>query len=81
VPAFPRRPLNPFLWRSVDQQSQTTKHALQLIGGWPYYAQFYNALHAEKIAASPLTIERLERVADAVGFPRDQIFLDEAVSR
>jgi len=75
VPAAPRRPLNPLLLRRVEK-SQQSKHGLQQISGWPYYTQFFDTLHAEKVAATPLTVQRLERVADAVGFPRDEIFLD-----
>lgn len=72
----PIRPLNPLLWRRVER-SDKQKARLALIAGWPHYCTFFDTLHAEKVAATPLTITRLQRVADAVGFPRDEIFLDE----
>jgi hypothetical protein len=32
-------------------------------------------------AATPLTVKRLKRVATAIDFPHDEIFLDQEVSR
>ena len=75
IPA-PRRPLNPLLLRRVER-SGLSKTSVADIAGFRYYPDFFNILHAEKIRASPLTILRLERVASAVAFPRDEIFLDE----
>lgn len=76
----PRRPLNPLLLRRVERSGKQ-KAGLAVVGGWPFYCTFFDTLRAEKVAATPLTVRRLERVADAVGFPRDEIFLDEGVSR
>jgi len=78
--ATPRRPLNPLLLRRVDRSGQI-KQRLQLVAGFPNYPEFYETLRADRVPATPLTITRLQRVADAVGFPRDEIFLDEAVAR
>ena len=75
----PSRPLNPFLLRRVESSGQK-KHALALIAGWPYYTSFFDTLHQEKVRATPLTVTRLERLAEAVGFPVAEIFLDEAAS-
>jgi hypothetical protein len=77
-PAAPQRHLNRFLWRRVERSGKQ-KGRLQIVGGWPHYTSFHDVLRAETIVATPLTITRLERVADAIGFPRDEIFLDGAV--
>ena len=75
-PSAPRRPLNPLLLRRVKQCS-TPKTLLAVIAGWPNYTDFYEALRRERIRVTPLVVTRLYRVADAVGFPRDEVFLDE----
>lgn len=76
MPAAPRRPLNPLLLRRLERSNQT-KTRIAAIAGWPHYTDFYNALREDRVRATPLMVARLERVADAVGFPRDEIFLDE----
>ena len=74
--AAPRRPLNPHLLRRVSS-SNINRHVIARAAGWPFYVQFYAALRSERVAATRLTVDRLLRVADLVGFPRDQVFLDE----
>lgn len=74
--AAPRRPLNPFLLAAV-RRSGHNKSILALAAGFPYYATFWELLRSEKISATPLTVLRLQRLADLLGFPREQIFLDE----
>jgi hypothetical protein len=76
-PAASRRPLNPLLLRRVERSGKK-KSLIALAAGWPHYTDFYEALREEKIRATPRTVERLERVAAAVGLPLDEIFLDEA---
>jgi hypothetical protein len=73
----PFRPINPHLLRRVER-SRFKKSALAAAAGWPHYTTFHDILRAGRIAATPLTVQRLERVADAVGLPRDEIFLDGA---
>ena len=73
----PRRPLNPLLLRRVDR-SDTPKQVLMLVAGFPNYPEFYETLRQTTVPATPLLVLRLQRIADAVGFPRDEIFLDEA---
>ncbi len=75
----PRRPLNPLLRRRVERSGQKLT-SLAAHGGWTQYPSLYSILREEKVRATALTIARLERVADAVGFPKDEIFLD-GVSR
>lgn len=72
----PCRPLNPLLLRQVERSGKK-KSSIASGAGWPHYTDFYEALREEKIRATPRTVERLQRVADAVGFPREDIFLDE----
>ena len=73
--AAPFRALNPFFSRRIDR-SGIKKTALRVVGGWPYETSFYDVLRAGLVAATPLNVARLERVADAIGFPREEIFLD-----
>lgn len=73
--AAPRRRLNPRLLRRVSS-SNINKNVIARAAGWPFYVQFYAALRSERVAATPLTVERLMRVADLVGFERDEVFLD-----
>jgi hypothetical protein len=72
----PRRRLNPFLLREVAR-SNINKNVIARDAGWPHYVQFYLALRSETIVATEKTTKRLMRVADLVGFRRDQVFLDE----
>jgi hypothetical protein len=69
------RPLNPALLPRI-QQSGKSQTRLQIVGGWPYYTTYHDLLRAGRISATPLTVQRLTRVAQAVDFPVDQIFLD-----
>lgn len=73
----PRRPLNPHLRRCV-RRSGTSSVRLATVAGFSHKQALYFVLREERISATPLTVARLERIADAVGFPRDEIFLDEA---
>ncbi len=72
---YPRRSLSPFLWRAVER-SKKSKTGLAISAGFPQYITFYNLLRAERIPASPLNLSRLHRVASAVDFPADELFLD-----
>lgn len=72
-----RRRLNPLLLRAVTC-SGLRLHHLALLAGCPYYTTLYELLRADRIPATTLNITRLESLADAVGFPRDDLFLDEA---
>jgi hypothetical protein len=77
--ASPRLPLNPDLLRCVNDSGKT-KQVIALVAGFPNYPEFYETLRQERVPGTPRTIKRLERVAEAVGFPKDEIFLDEARS-
>src|SRR6266849_11086178 len=75
-PRAPRRPLSPILLRRVAA-SNINKKVIAAAAGFPDYSLFYNMLRSEKIVATALTVGRLLQVADLVGFPRDEVFLDE----
>jgi hypothetical protein len=75
VRAAPYRPLNPFFRQRIEQGGKK-KDSLRLIGGWPHYTTFHDIFKAGVCAATPLTVRRLERVADAIAFDRGQIFID-----
>jgi hypothetical protein len=65
------------LLRRVERSGKV-KTRIAFIAGWTHYTDFYETLRAERVRATPLTIERLQRVAACVDFPTDEIFLDEA---
>ena len=75
-PAAPRRPLSPFLLRRVAS-SNINKNVIASAAGFPAYSVFYTLLRTKEVIATPLTVGRLLRVAELVGFPADEIFLDE----
>jgi hypothetical protein len=60
------------------QRSPLRKKIIHEISGWPFYSTFFDALHSERITATPLVVSRLQRVARAVGHPPNEVFLDEA---
>jgi len=75
--AVPCRPLNPALRRRVEQSGKP-KLLLASLAGFSQYTQFFESIRSERVPTTPLMIQRLERVADMVGFPQSEIFLDEA---
>ena len=72
----PRRPLNPLLLRRVAH-SNINKNVIARASGFPHYVQFFTLLRSKEVIATELTVGRLLRVAELVGFPADEIFLDE----
>jgi hypothetical protein len=75
-PSFPRRRINPFLLRHLQRRYPRAQKRVARISGFTHYMTFYHTLREEKVTASPLTIARLQRVAAAIGFSKDEIFLD-----
>ena len=73
--AHPFRPLNPYFSLRI-KRSGKKQAALEAIAGFPHYTTFHDILRAGQVVATPLTVTRLERVADAINFPRDEIFAD-----
>jgi len=72
----PRRRLNPVLRRTMRRSGHRFV-VLSLVAGFPHKQTLHSMLRDEHVSATPLLVTRLQRVADAVGFPRDEIFLDE----
>jgi hypothetical protein len=72
-----RRPINPRFWTSIEL-SGLPKTQLAASAGWTHYTDFYTTVRSERPRITPLTLLRLQRVAHAVGFPPEEIFLDEA---
>ena len=75
-PAAPRRPVSPFLLRAA-LASDFSQDALRLAAGFPNYPSYFVALRTPIILATDLTVRRLLRLAEILGFPKDQVFLDE----
>jgi hypothetical protein len=77
-PRLPERYLNPRL-RDAYKASRRSSLELSLVAGFPHHSHFSYAINATRIKDSPVVRQRLERLADALGFPRDEIYLPEAV--
>ena len=71
----PRLRLNPLLLRRVKRSGRSIMRLVAL-AGFSHYPDYYVVLHSERVPATPLRIAQLHRLADAVGFPRDEVFLD-----
>lgn len=81
APAAPRRPLNPFLLRTV-LASGINQDMLRRAAGWPNYPSYFVDLRTPSILATPVRVARLVKLAETlsragVDFRADEIFLDE----
>lgn len=75
---YPRRKLNPLLrerYRTATRDEHPS-FLLALAAGFPHACQLSDVLHARRVSATPLTVQRLEQVAKAIGF-EGALFLDE----
>lgn len=72
----PRRRINPAL-RDTVRASGQPGWRIALIVGIQHHAKFSALINADSVPATPANIERLERIADVVGFDRATLFLDE----
>lgn len=72
----PRRPLNPFLLRRAAASS-INQGTLSAAAGFPAYSVYYTTLRSPIVIASDLTVGRLMRLAEILGFPAAEVFLDE----
>lgn len=75
---FPRRQLNPLLREHyrIATRDKRPVFLLAVIAGFPHSCQLSEVLHARRVPATPLTVRRLQRVAEAIGF-NGALFLDE----
>jgi hypothetical protein len=75
----PKRKLNPGL-RTAAVEAMRAKNppgvVLALVSGFTHQSVLSNALHNRRVSATPLTISRLQRLAEAVGFS-GALFLEE----
>jgi hypothetical protein len=77
----PRRRLNPAL-RNACIASGRPQWQLMIVAGINYQSRLSQLICAETIPATDATVDQLLRIADAVGFPRAQLFLfDEQTER
>jgi hypothetical protein len=74
----PRRALNPELVEAVNV-SGLSRQELSEHCGFTHSAALDTALRSELLSVTPLLMVRLVRLAAILGFPGDQIFLDEAI--
>jgi len=72
----PRRPINPLILRYVRQRFNQNQRALTTVAGFPFYTQLHAVLRTEKVPVTKLMTERLVRLAKAIDFPVNEIFLD-----
>jgi hypothetical protein len=72
----PRRTLNPALLKATVR-SDINKNVLSRASGFADYSQYYTFLHSRVVPATPLLVRRLVKLAELIGFPANQIFIDE----
>jgi len=70
----PRRRVNPALYKTYRACGQP-QWKLVTLAGLTHQSQFSALICAKTIPATDVNIERLQRIADAVKFPREQLFL------
>lgn len=69
--------VNPALPRAV-RASGIPVWKLAFLCGVPHSATTSSLLHADSVPDTLTNVERLYRIADAVGFPRAYVLLDES---
>ena len=71
----PRRPRYQFSDEFICVCSdQHVGRPLFIVAGWSHYSAFCARLHAREVAATPIAVERFYRLADALRFPRADVF-------
>ena len=76
-PPLPRRRVNPALYAAV-RASGRPGYLIALEAGLTHQPVLSALVCAESVPDTPTNIERLQRIADVVRFPREDLFLDEA---
>ena len=72
---LPRLHINPIL-REAVLACGTPGYILATTIGFAHHSKFSVLINAESIPASTANIEWLERIAEAVGFPKSRLFVD-----
>ena len=74
---LPRRRINPGFGRAV-RNSGLTGRRITYEAGLNFRSELSKLICAESVSDTPLQIKRLERIAEVIGFDRDQLFVDGA---
>jgi hypothetical protein len=74
----PERYLHPRV-REVYLRDARASLELSFVAGFPHHSHFSAVINSVKVKDTPLLRQRLERLADALGYPRDEIYLAESV--
>jgi len=77
-PARPRRYLNQPTFYDTFRASGRPSWLLAVQLGLTHPTVLSGLVCADSVPDTPINIERLERIADAIGFDRSQLFLDGA---
>lgn len=72
---LPRRHTNPAL-RETALALRRPLWSIALDAGFLHVSQFSTLLNATAVADTPGNIQRLERIAAVIGFPRERLFVD-----
>jgi hypothetical protein len=72
---LPRRRVNPAL-RETVRATRRPVWRLAYDAGFVHVSKFSALLNADDVPDSPANVQKLERIADVIGFPRERLFLD-----
>jgi hypothetical protein len=72
-PPLPRVAFTPAFLDHL-RRSERPGRRLSAAGGWRNYSAFSALIHQRAVRAHPITIERFYRLADALKFPRADVF-------
>lgn len=72
--AAPNRTFNPAFIEAL-RSCRRPMWVLAYLTGWPNPQPFSSLISQPTFRATPTTIERLQKAADVLGFPRDQVWL------
>lgn len=77
--AYPRLNLNPALRTECRARRKVGLRLwkLALVAGLPHQSRLSSLLSADSVPATATTLRQLHRIADAVGFPKSQLFLGQ----
>jgi hypothetical protein len=77
---FPLRRLrlNQPAFRETVRSVDTPGFQIALAAGITHFSKFSALINADEVPASPINIERLERICEVIGFPKARLFVDGA---
>ena len=74
--AAPTRKFNPAFIEAL-RSCRRPMWVMASLTGWPNPQHFSKLINQPTFAATPTNIERLQKAADVLAFPRDQVWLSE----